>query len=119
MKTYNLDLSADWARVSTHTYVIVKPKALFDRFGYPQLNDGDSESMGTYVFVSNEGEVAAVFFRANDFLPVIFAFLKKRFWRSSDAVRMSVGALNRKQAFEFGAWLEKNVECRITNSLRD
>jgi hypothetical protein len=44
---YRVDPSARWGMSRAKLIVEVAPSELYQRFGYPLLNDGDSESLGT------------------------------------------------------------------------
>ena len=61
----------------------IAPRELYERFGYPLPNDGDWESLGTYVFTSSSGAVVVVYFRAYDVWSLLLRIFKRRFWRDT------------------------------------
>lgn len=61
---YKLDLSTFWGVTGLQLITEMAPNDLYERFGYPVLNDRDGESLGTYVFVSSSGDVVTIYYRA-------------------------------------------------------
>ena len=53
--SFSLTPGAFWGMTGPKFGIKVAPRQLYERFGYPLLNDGDSESLGTYVFTSESG----------------------------------------------------------------
>ncbi len=86
----------------------LRPADLVNLFGYP-INDGDSESLGSYVFRSPSGKVAIIYFRANDFSSLFLKVFKRKFWRSTENHDLTVGAENREDATLFCEWLATKV----------
>jgi hypothetical protein len=112
---YKLDLTSFWGTTGPQLITEVAPNDLYERFGYPLLNDRDSESLGTYVFVSSSGEVVTIYYRANDVWQLFLRLFKKRFWHSKDSVRLTIGADKKHQAEAFSRWLSGEVKCKIGN----
>jgi hypothetical protein len=112
---YSIDLSARWGMSRAKLIAEVAPIELYKRFGYPLVNDGDSESLGTYVFVSKAGNVVTVYYRANDLWSLLVRLLRKRFWRRTRVMRLTISANDKTQAETFGRWLSGVVPCTIGN----
>ncbi|WP_036303633.1 hypothetical protein [Methylotenera sp. L2L1] len=112
---YKLDLTAFWGMTGPELIAEVAPNALYEKFGYPLLNDGDSESMGTYIFVSRAGDVVTIYYRANDVWEILLRLVKRWFWRGKEPIRLTIGADKRFQAEEFSKWLSSEVPCKIGN----
>lgn len=108
-----MNLSADWATTGPRLVAEMPPKKLYEKFGFPLLNDGDGESMGTYVFVSETGSVVTIYYRANDVLQLLLRLFKKSFWRSNNPCRLTIGANSRSDAEEFSRWLIGVIPCNI------
>jgi hypothetical protein len=115
MPEYKVDLSAFWGTTGPKLIAEMAPYALYERFGYPLLNDGDGESMGTYVFISEAGSVVTIYYRANDFWQLLLRLIKKSFWRCKDTCRLTIGANSKLEAEEFSRWLASVVPCSIGN----
>ena len=109
---YALDPTARWGESRAKLIAEVAPRELYRQFGYPLLNDGDRESLGTYVFVSKTGDVVTLYFRAYDLWSLIARLLRKHFWRRTDPVRLTISANDRSSAEAFGRWLAGLVPCK-------
>jgi len=112
---YKIDLSAFWGMTGPQLIAEMAPRDLFKRFGYPLLNDRDGESLGTYVFVSESGDVVTIYYRANDIWQLFLRLFKKRFWRSQELTRLTIGAEKKEQAEAFSRWLSGEVQCKVGN----
>ena len=110
---YSVNLSAFWGMTGPQYVITVAPVELFKRFGYPLLNDRDSESLGTYIFESTDGDVVTIYFRANDVWSLLLRLLKKSFWRGSKPVELTVGAEHQHQAEAFCSWLSSVVPTEV------
>ena len=110
---FTLKPDAFWGMTGPQYTITVAPAVLFRRFGYPLLNDRDSESLGTYVFVSPSGAVTTIYFRANDVWSLLLKLIKKSFWRSSKPTDLTVGAENLQAATEFCQWLASLFEFQV------
>lgn len=104
-REFALNPTANWGPAGPKYIITVAPIELFRRFGYPILNDGDSESLGTYVFESADGKVVNVYFRAYDVWSLFLRFIKRSFWRRTKPTELTVGAEHREAAEEFCGWL--------------
>jgi hypothetical protein len=109
---YRLDLSASYSLTSYRLSLKVAPTDLVRAFGSPILSDGDSESMGTYVFVGHEGEVLTVYYRANDVDPRELQRLRTEFWRSTDIYSFSIGGRAHAHATQFLGWVMAQLRPR-------
>jgi hypothetical protein len=109
---YRLDLSANYALTSYRLTLKVAPADLIRVFGPPILIDGDSESLGTYVFVGQEGEALTVYYRANDVDEGELKRLRSDFWRSTEIYPFSVGARAHAHATQFLGWVLNQLRAR-------
>jgi hypothetical protein len=106
---YTLSPGAFWGTTGP-TYVIqASPRDFRRRYGHP-IDDGDMESLGTYVFTSSSGSVVTVYFRANDIWSLLLKVVRPLFWRSKGPVDLTVGAENDTDGLAFAQWL--SVELR-------
>ena len=99
-------------------YLDVAPKELYKKFGYPLLNDGDRESLGTYIFVSDIGHVITIYYRANDVFGLFLRLFKRFFWHINRPLQLTIGAEHKAQAEEFSKWIIQEVPCLILNTYR-
>ena len=109
---YRLDPSANYALTSYRLTIKVAPTDLIRVFGPPILSDGDSESLGTYVFVGNEGEALTVYYRANDIDERELKRLRSGFWRSNEIYPFSIGARAHTHATQFLGWVLNQLRPR-------
>src|SRR5947207_9958819 len=63
---YRIDPRARWGGTAHEGNIEALPRRLKQLFGMPLFDDGDSESLGTYVFASSEGTVLTLYYRAYD-----------------------------------------------------
>ena len=80
------------------------PSALKRRYG-KSINDGDLESLGTYIFTSSGGAVVNVYFRANDMWSLLLRLARPLFWRSNTPVELTIGAASEEEGLAFAEWL--------------
>ena len=106
-----LDPDAFWGRCGPVYVATIRPVDLVNLFGYP-INDGDSESLGSYIFKGPAGEVAIIYFRAYDLSSLLLRIFRKRFWRGKDAIELTVAAENPGDARLFCEWLATRIEMR-------
>ena len=99
---------AFWGMCGPEYEATIRPSDLVSLFGYP-IDDGDAESLGSYVFSSPSGEVAIIYFRAYDFSSLLLKIFKRRFWRSTKTFDLTIGAENTKNATLFCEWLSAKV----------
>jgi hypothetical protein len=109
---YTLNLRANFGGTAHALDYEAKPASLKRRFGMPLLNDGDSESMGTYIFVGPAGEVLTLYFRANDVPRARIEALQQKFWNDEDDYSFSIGAKSASHAQPFVKWLRSEVGAR-------
>lgn len=105
---YKLTPNAFWGNNGPYYLITAAPKSLFARYGSP-INDGDRESLGTYVFTSDAGQVVTVYFRANDIFSLLLKLARPLFWRSTSPVDFTVGAEKREEAKAFAQWLSQQL----------
>lgn len=103
-----LDPDAFWGMCGPEYVATIRPADLVSLFGYP-INDGDAESLGSYVFRSPSGEVAIIYFRAYDFSSLLLKLFRRKFWRSTKTFDLTIGAENAKDATLFCEWLSARV----------
>jgi len=103
--SFSLAPAAFWGMTGPAFDIKIAPRKLYERFGYPVLNDGDFESLGTYVFTSPTGAVVTVYFRAYDVWSLLVKLFKRCFWRSNKTCSLTVGAEQPEVAEAFCAWL--------------
>ena len=109
---YTLNLRANFGGTAHALDYDAKPASLKRRFGMPLLNDGDAESMGTYIFVGPAGEVLTLYFRANDVPRARIEALQQKFWNDEDQYSFSIGAKTASHAQPFVNWLHSEVGAR-------
>jgi len=103
-----LDPDAFWGMCGPEYEATIRPADLVSLFGFP-INDGDAESLGSYVFRSPSGEVAIIYFRAYDFSSLLLKLFRRKFWRSTKTFDLTIGAENAKDATLFCEWLSTKV----------
>jgi len=108
-----LDPKAFWGMCGPQFVVALPPADLYRRFGYPLLNDGDGESLGTYIFASPNGTVATIYFRTYDVWSFLLRLIKRRFWRGEKVAELTIAAESRAQAEEFCHWLLTIVSAEV------
>lgn len=69
---------AFWGMCGPKYEATIRAVDLVNLFGYP-INDGDAESLGSYVFRSPSGEVAIIYFRAYDLSSLLLKLFRRRF----------------------------------------
>jgi hypothetical protein len=89
---YQVDLKARWAGTAHEGNVEVSPRKLIHTFGQPLLSDGDSESLGTYIFISPEGKVLTLYRRAYDVPRRQIEAQRGSFWQQEQEVEFHIGA---------------------------
>jgi hypothetical protein len=109
---YTLNLRANFGGTAHALDCEAKPASLKRRFGMPLLNDGDTESMGTFIFVGPAGEVLTLYFRANDVPRARIEALQQKFWSDEDEYRFSIGARTASHAQPFVKWLHSQLGAR-------
>lgn len=108
-QTYSLTPGANWDRVGPQYTITVAPKLLLQHYGYP-ASDNDSESLGTYVFSSQDGAVVTVYQRAYDMFPLFIKAYRWWFWRSENPTELTVAAEQRSHAEDFCRWLSLSMQ---------
>jgi len=73
------------------------------------LDDGDSESLGTYVFTSEAGAVVTIYCRAHDVWSLLTKLFKRSLWRGNKVCERRVGAEQPEVAQSFCGWLSGMV----------
>jgi hypothetical protein len=101
---YKLTPDANWGTASPTNVILVAPRELVFRYGYP-INDGDSESFGSYVFTSSDGTVFTVYFRAYDIWSLFLKLFRRSFWRSRKPIELTVAATRKENGNAFAKWL--------------
>ena len=112
-ENYKIDISTFFGTARPQLVLELAPCCLFERFGYPLLNDGSWESLGSYVFVAESGDVITINRLANSVWPLFFGLLKKRFWRSRATRRLTICAEKKEVADAFSDWLSAEVRCHV------
>lgn len=106
---YRVDFKARWAGTAHEGDIEASPRRLFQVFGQPLFNDGDSESLGTYVFTSPDGKVLTVYYRAYDVPQRQIEAQRAAFWRQEQEVVFHIGAKGAHDVPAFKAWLVKRL----------
>jgi hypothetical protein len=101
---YELSPNAFWGMTGPQYIMQIAPRELHSRYGMP-INDGDAESLGTYVFMSKGGAVVTVYYRANDVWSLLLKLVKPIFWRSKSPVELKIAAENPHEGKLFAQWL--------------
>ncbi|MES2510239.1 MAG: hypothetical protein V4625_09930 [Pseudomonadota bacterium] len=109
---YQVDLKARWGGTAHEGEVEAAPRKLIQMFGQPLLNDGDSESLGTYVFSTNDGTVLTLYRRAYDVSKQQVEALRADFWQQKQEVEFHIGAKRAHDVPQFKAWLVKRLAQR-------
>ena len=109
---YQVDLNARWGGTAHVGEVDAAPRRLIQVFGQPLLNDGDSESLGTYVFTSKVGVVLTLYRRAHDLSKRKVEALRADFWQQDQEVEFHIGAKRVQDVPDFKAWLLKQLTRR-------
>ena len=110
MRQYELTPKAFWGKSSPRYVIRLAPRDLFNRYGLP-INDGDSESLGTYVFTARSGAVVTIYARANDVWSLLLGVVRPVFWRSSGVIELSIGASKVDEGLAFARWLSAEFRC--------
>ena len=106
---YQVDLKARWGGTAHEGDIDASPRKLIQVFGQPLLNDGDSESLGTYVFVSNDGAVLTLYLRAYDLSRLQVEAMRTDFWKQEQEVEFHIGAKGAQDVPDFKAWLRRKL----------
>jgi hypothetical protein len=109
---YQVDLKARWGGTSQEGEVEAAPCKLIQQFGQPLLNDGDSESLGTYVFSTKDGTVLTLYRRAYDVSEQQIETLRADFWQQEQEFEFYIGAKRARDVSQFKAWLVKRLAQR-------
>lgn len=105
---YTLSPNAFWGMTGPAYVLQIAPRELHARYGMP-INDGDTESLGTYVFMSKGGAVVTVYYRANDVLSLLLKLVKPLFWRGKSPIELTIGAENAHEGKLFAQWLSARL----------
>jgi hypothetical protein len=106
---YRVDAKARWGGTAHEGDIEASPRKLKQLFGLPLFNDGDSESLGTYVFTSAEGRVLTLYCRAYDVSRKRIEALRASFWEQESDVEFHIGARNAQDVSAFKAWLAQRL----------
>lgn len=87
----------------------MSPRRLYRSFGQPLFNDGDAESLGTYVFTSLDGKVLTVYYRAYDVSRKHIEAQRAAFWRQEQEIAFHIGAMRAQDVAAFKAWLVQRL----------